>query len=63
MIEETVAIFNGVKRTLGIRRLLESMIEGSNNPKPVMEDNQITITQIKKDPLNPRIKPLDIVLS
>ena len=39
------------------------MGEGSNKPTPVMEDNQGTITQIKKDILIPRIKQMDIILT
>ena len=55
-IAETVVIFKGVKRTLKLRRYLESMGEGNNKTTPVMEDNQATITQIKKDRLTPRIE-------
>ena len=33
-----------------------------SGPTPIMEDNQATIIQIKKDRLNPHIRQLDIVL-
>ena len=60
-IAETVVIFKGVKRTLKLRRYLESMGEGNNKTTPVMEDNQATITQIKKDRLTPRIEQMDSI--
>ena len=62
-ITETTAIFKGVKRTLETRRFLESMNEGDPSPTPIMEDNQATITQIKKDRLTPRVKQLDIIIT
>ena len=55
-ITEITVIFKGVKRTLEARHFLESMKEGNFYPTPIIEDNQATITQIKKDILIPRVK-------
>ena len=55
-ITETTSIYKGVKRTLEIRRFLESMNDSVSGPTPVFEDNQATIVQIKKDRLTPRIR-------
>ena len=62
-ITETTSIYKGVKRTLEIRRFLESMNDSVSGPTPVFEDNQATIVQIKKDRLTPRIRQLDMVLT
>ena len=62
-ITETTAIFKGVKRVLELRRSLEYMGEENNKPTPVMENNQATITQIKKDRITSRIKKMDIILA
>ena len=62
-ITETTSIYKGVKRTLEIRRFLESMNDGVSGPTPIFEDNQATIVQIKKDRLAPHIRQLDMVLA
>jgi len=62
-ITETTSIYKGVKKTLEIRRFLESMNDSVSGPTSIMEDNQATIIQIKKDCLTPRIRQLDIVLT
>ena len=61
-ITETISIYKGVKKTLEIRRFLESMNNSVSGPIPIMEDNQATIIHIKKDRLTPLIRQLDIVL-
>ena len=61
-ITETISIYKGVKKTLEIRRFLESINNSVSGPIPIMEDNQATIIHIKKDRLTPLIRQLDIVL-
>ena len=38
------------------------MNEGNPGPTPIIEDNQATTTQIKKDRLTPRVNQLDIII-
>ena len=49
--------------TLELRRFLESMNDSVFGPTQIIEDNQVTIIQIKKDRITPRIRQLDIVLT
>ena len=42
-ITETTSIYKGVKKTLEIRRFLESINDSVSGPTPIMEDSQATI--------------------
>ena len=48
-IAENLAIFKGVKKTLEARRFMESNGNCVNYSTPILEDNIVTITQIKND--------------
>ena len=62
-ITETTSIYKSVMITLELRRFLESMNDSVFGPTQIIEDNQVTIIQIKKDRITPRIRQLDIVLT
>ena len=62
-ITETTSIYKGVMITLEIRRFLKSMNGSVPGPTQIIEDNQATIIQIKKDRLTPHIRQLDILLT
>ena len=62
-ITKTTSVYKTIKRTLEIRRFLESMNDRVSGLTRTMEDNQSTITQIKKDILTPHIHQVDIVLT
>ncbi len=60
---EIRALYHGVKKTIIIRNFLKTIGYPCKTPTTTYEDNSATISQVLKDRITPKARPVDILVT